>query len=239
MALETSPNAILSGRASSLHSILHSKHASLLNARYVVSARTAFDYQKKSGKGPICGAWASRSDHCVIAYEHPGYRLSPSPTALLHRWYSLVRDKRTTRQEFLRALVKVFDVEVSKTIQVCAFAQPESCTQANRKTQDDIDFVRYMAENFSAFEYKTQEEVLTVLKYLTSVLSTSGMQLVETLSPAHLLKQLHEPALPDGSVRHVEPVSRRTRVANPLYSNLRIPFLRRCLRKVSGSLSNL
>ena len=57
-----------------------------------------------------------------------------------------------------------------------------------------------MAENFSAFDYKTQEEVLTVLKYLTSVLSTSGMQLVETLSPAHLLKQLHEPTQPEANV---------------------------------------
>ena len=42
----------------------------------------------------------------------------PNPTALLHRWYSLVRDKRATRQDFLRALVKVFDVELHKTAQV-------------------------------------------------------------------------------------------------------------------------
>lgn len=49
-----------------------------------------------------------------------------------------------------------------------------------------------MAENFASFDYRTQEEVLTVLKYLTSVLSTTGMQLVEVVSPSHLLKQLHE-----------------------------------------------
>ncbi len=51
-----------------------------------------------------------------------------------------------------------------------------------------------MAENFATFDYKTQEEVLTVLKYLTSVLSTVGMHLVEMLSPSHLLKQLHDDA---------------------------------------------
>lgn len=56
--------------------------------------------------------------------------------------------------------------------------------------QDDVDFARYMAENFSSFGYKTQEEVFTVIKYLTSVLSTAGMQLVEVLSPSHLLSQL-------------------------------------------------
>ena len=47
-----------------------------------------------------------------------------------------------------------------------------------------------MAENVAALEYKTQEEVLTVIKHLTAVLSTSGMQLVEHISPGHLLKQL-------------------------------------------------
>lgn len=50
-----------------------------------------------------------------------------------------------------------------------------------------------MAENFAAFDYKTLEEVLTVIKYLTNVLSTTGMQVLELISPSHLLAQLHEP----------------------------------------------
>lgn len=61
--------------------------------------------------------------------------------------------------------------------------------------QDDVDFTRYMAENFSSFDYKTQEEVITVIKYLTTVLSTTGMQLLETISPSHLLAQLHSTSL--------------------------------------------
>jgi cohesin loading factor subunit SCC2 len=51
--------------------------------------------------------------------------------------------------------------------------------------------MRYMAENVSAFDYKTQEEVLSVIKHLTSVLSTIGLQLVEAISPSDLLAQLH------------------------------------------------
>ena len=50
-----------------------------------------------------------------------GYRISeshPEPMALLHHWYSLVREKRPIRQEFLKALVKVFDVESGKTSDV-------------------------------------------------------------------------------------------------------------------------
>lgn len=34
--------------------------------------------------------------------------MQPTPIALLQRWYSLVREKRPTRQDFLKALVKVF-----------------------------------------------------------------------------------------------------------------------------------
>ncbi|KAI0754694.1 hypothetical protein C8Q80DRAFT_1094239 [Daedaleopsis nitida] len=156
VALETSANNHLSSRASALHAILHAKHTSLLNARYVNSARASFDYQKRLTPGAV-----------------KGYRMTPGPTALLQRWYTLAREKRATRQDFLRALVKVFDVELGKS------------------TQDDVDFTRYMAENFASFEYKTQEELLTVIKSLTGVLSTAGMQLVESLSPAHLLAQLH------------------------------------------------
>ena len=50
-----------------------------------------------------------------------------------------------------------------------------------------------MAENFATLDYKTQEESLTVIKHLTSILSTSGMQLIEVVSPSNLLVQLHEP----------------------------------------------
>jgi len=48
-----------------------------------------------------------------------------------------------------------------------------------------------MAENFAAFDYKTQEEVFTVIKYLTNILSTTGMQLLEIISPSHMLSHLH------------------------------------------------
>jgi cohesin loading factor subunit SCC2 len=50
-----------------------------------------------------------------------------------------------------------------------------------------------MAKNFATLEYKTQEEVLTVIKHLTAILSTTGMQILELISPSHLLAQLRSP----------------------------------------------
>lgn len=91
---------------------------------------------------------------------------------MLHGWYSLVREKRPAKLEFLRAMSKVFDMQEATT-------------------QHDIYFARYMADNLACFEYKLQEDVLTVTKHLTSLLSTSGAQLVETVAPAQLLTQLH------------------------------------------------
>ena len=52
-----------------------------------------------------------------------------------------------------------------------------------------------MAENLAVLDYKTNEEVLTVIRHLTSVLSVSGMQLVEVISPSNLLNQLHDDQL--------------------------------------------
>ncbi|KIO02759.1 hypothetical protein M404DRAFT_15882 [Pisolithus tinctorius Marx 270] len=167
VALETSPVIGTSVRASNLHAILYSKHMSLLNARFIVSARRSFEYQRTISPNSV-----------------QGYRMQPEPTALLQRWYSLVREKRTPRQDFIKALVKSFDIPPSL-----------------KSTQNDIDFVRYMAENFATLDYKTQEEVLTVIRHLTSILSTSGMQIIDVVSPSHLLTQLHEPqpqSLPDG-----------------------------------------
>ena len=160
VALETSPNTALSARASALHSALNSKHASLLNSRYIISARASFSYQAKLAQARGSG---------VVEGARGG-------TALLHRWFALVREKRGPKLEFLKALVRAFDVGTSLAA-----------------AQEDIDFARYMAENFAAFDYKTQEEVLLVVKSLTNVLSTAGMQCIEALSPGYLLAQLQAP----------------------------------------------
>ncbi|EEB97497.1 hypothetical protein MPER_03172, partial [Moniliophthora perniciosa FA553] len=157
VALETSPNTSLNSRASALHATLHGKHASLLNTRYIPSAKMSFEYQRK------------------VASPVQGYRMAPTPIAVMQRWYSLVREKRQPRQDFLKALVKVF--------------QENSNYESS---EDDVDFARYMAENFAAFDYKTLEEVLTVIKALTATLSTTGNHILGILSPSHLLATLRE-----------------------------------------------
>lgn len=60
VALETSASAQLSARAHALHSILNSKHASLVNSRYMECARTSFDYQSRLRKDDVQGQLTKR-----------------------------------------------------------------------------------------------------------------------------------------------------------------------------------
>jgi cohesin loading factor subunit SCC2 len=99
-----------------------------------------------------------------------------------------------------------------------------------------VNYTRYMAENFATFDYKTQEEVFTVIKSLTSVLSTTGMQLLEIISPSHLLTTLHGTSQPEINI----PVE-STRVGFSLcHGYLELSFSHRTmlwtlsLRKVDG-----
>lgn len=129
--------------------------------------------------------------------------MQPEPTALLQRWYSLVREKRAPRQDFLKALVKAFDIPTALKSSQVNILRISRLFILKHTIQDDVDFSRYMAENFATLDYKTQEEVLTVIKHLTSILSTSGMQLIEAVSPSNLLVQLHEPQQPVSNDNHV------------------------------------
>lgn len=63
IALETSPVTSLSNRATALHSILQGKHASLINTRYIVSARASFEYQKK-----IAGSQEVKGQLLIMQY---------------------------------------------------------------------------------------------------------------------------------------------------------------------------
>jgi cohesin loading factor subunit SCC2 len=113
----------------------------------------------------------------MIATNVPfiGYKvITDTPIAVLHKWYSLVKEKRQPRLDFIRTITKAFDVDSTKLA----------------AAQDDIDFVRFMVENFSSFDYKLQEEVFSVIRAATNVLSVAGMQMMEILAPSDLMKQL-------------------------------------------------
>lgn len=76
------------------------------------------------------------------------------------------------RQEFVKAMIKGFSISLDNI------------------TQSDIEFICYMAEIIATLDYKTFEEVLTVIRHLTSILSVLGASLMDQICPAS--EQLHD-----------------------------------------------
>lgn len=71
----------------------------------------------------------------------------------------------------LKALGKVFSVDPMKAT----------------TTPADVSFIRFVAENLSTFDYKTLEEVLTVVHFLTATLASSVVALMEVFEDGSLV----------------------------------------------------
>ncbi|CAD6984814.1 unnamed protein product, partial [Tilletia controversa] len=127
-----------------MHNHLAQKHGSILAARYPEHARVAFNFQLS----------------IKSADQLRGSRMEDRPTAALHQWYSLVSEKRQTKLDFLKSMIKAFDTDRFE----------EACTV------EHVAFARFMADNLAVFDYTTNEEVMTVVGELRTILSLAGMQ---------------------------------------------------------------
>nr|CDI55652.1 related to proline-rich protein required for meiotic chromosome condensation and synapsis [Melanopsichium pennsylvanicum 4] len=156
VSLETLEDRKIRSRAMELHSHLASKHASLVQARFLDTARSAFKFQLQ-----LSTMQALR-----------GFRVDNMPTAVLGAWYSLLRDRRATRLDFLKQIVKALDVN----------------TAASDCGIEDVLFARFMADNLATLDYKTMEELFIIIGELRSILAVSGMQVLYMIQP-HLPKR--------------------------------------------------
>ena len=81
----------------------------------------------------------------------PGHR---DGTALLQGWYSLLSEKRTWRNDFLKQVCRIFDYDFSRST-----------------AQNDPGLALYICDNLTSLEYKLQEEPMTVISALVSCVS--------------------------------------------------------------------
>ncbi|PWZ01987.1 hypothetical protein BCV70DRAFT_156838 [Testicularia cyperi] len=187
VSLETLDDRKIRSRALELHSHLASKHASLVQARFIESARFAFQFQLGlKGKGTI-----------------RGYRADGTPSAMLDAWYGLLRDRRATRLDFLKQIVKALDVNTAAT----------DCTM------QEVLFARFIADNLATLDYKTMEELFIVIGELRSILAVSGMQVLY-MSQTHL-PQVDNAAtanLDEGARTRTPPPTMGSTFANDLIS---------------------
>ncbi|KAG2174425.1 hypothetical protein INT43_004448 [Umbelopsis isabellina] len=150
VALETSPDQLMRDKAYQLHNQLHQRHQGLLYSRNIACVETAYDYNARQlGKGSVV------SGHLEEIFEYE---------ALLQPMYSLLRDKRKARNDFLSSIVKLFDIDFSES------------------TDKDIYFFRFIAHNLIGMRYKFVEELLCIIFAINKVLSTTAMNIMSALS---------------------------------------------------------
>ncbi|KAF9974717.1 Sister chromatid cohesion protein 2 [Actinomortierella ambigua] len=153
VALETSPNRVVSDRVFRIHRDLHHKHVSLIYAKSLECIRTMYLYQMK--------IQSSNGESEVQGYKAAEGRI---PESLLNLMYSLVSEKRQVRQSLLLGLVKLLDVDLS---------DPSAAV--------DPIYIRFIGELLATLEYRTVEEVLYVIFYLNRIIAGAGFTLLENL----------------------------------------------------------
>ncbi|CAG8487296.1 8961_t:CDS:10 [Diversispora eburnea] len=152
VAMETSPESNIRDKAFKLHQHLNEKHASLIHSRNVDCVRKAYAFQKQIANGkPVVG-------YAIHSQEEP-------PEALLNSMYSLLKDKRKSRNDFLISVVKTFDFDLKKC----------------EETKVDIGFCKFVAENLATIDYKTIEEVLHVIYLINRVLSVVAISVLHSI----------------------------------------------------------
>ncbi|KAJ1946717.1 Sister chromatid cohesion protein 2, partial [Linderina pennispora] len=163
IALSTDTDAHIRNKSLKLHQDLAGKHASFIHSRDLEGVRKAFEYQSQVRNGP---QYVSGYNDAVEPMESV-----QRPVAYLQPLYTMLRSKRTRRNDFLTMLVNIGDVDGSADDAVAGSSVPNQ------------HLVRFVAENISALDFKYLDEVLLVAYQISSVIAGTGLtvfQLFET-----------------------------------------------------------
>ncbi|CAG8456254.1 3230_t:CDS:10 [Acaulospora colombiana] len=152
VAMETSPEKNIRDKAFKLHQHLNDKHASLIHTRNVDCVKKAYAFQKQLADGKTVSGYAM-------------YTQEGQPEALLNPMYSLLKDKRKSRNDFLISIVKTFDFDLKRC----------------EESKVDVGFCRFIAENLAMIDYKTIEEVLHVVHFIDRVLSVVAISVLHSI----------------------------------------------------------
>ncbi|CAG8468626.1 1853_t:CDS:10 [Ambispora gerdemannii] len=154
VAMETSPEPAFRDKAFKLHQHLNEKHASLIHTRHVECVKKAYHFQKQ-----LVG------DASIVGYTTSSTEGQQQPEALLNPMYSLLKEKRQRRNDFLTTLVRTFDFDLKRT----------------DESKVDVHFCKFVTENLATIDYKTIEEVLQVIYSINRVLSVVGISIHHSL----------------------------------------------------------
>eukprot|EP00842_Homolaphlyctis_polyrhiza_P006248 jgi/Hompol1/6624/HPOL_002289-RA len=151
-AIVSSDDTTMSSRAYAMHSMLAEKHASFIHNKNIEAVRSIFDYHasrpQNANIGLIPGFVAVATQTETESSVHIESRIA--------KLYGILRQVRMRRSEFLRGVVRYFEIDDSIA------------------TIDHVRFLLFVADCLVHLDYKTIDEVLLVVSCLMRILSTSG-----------------------------------------------------------------
>ncbi|KAJ1967681.1 Sister chromatid cohesion protein 2 [Dispira parvispora] len=152
VALQTDPFVALREKSTKLHHQLSGKFPSFIHSQVIEAVKQAFEYQvivKGDSAAPVCG----------YTLDHQ----EGKPRALLDAFYTILKEKRNRRTDFIHAVIKCFDLDYKQCVNT---------------SKVDLRWFRFLAETLFALEYKLLDEVLYVNYSIQRLLAVAGTNLL-------------------------------------------------------------
>ncbi|KAI1007106.1 hypothetical protein K3495_g1119 [Podosphaera aphanis] len=147
------------------HSILHAKHETLFERDYMTAVQSSYDYQRDV-VDDTRGAWVeSATENSATSY-----------ISKLSRMIQVLNDfsKASTRKKFYENLCAQLDRNKPR----------KDITEKQlvaREEKDHIKFSQFVIENIAFFEYKSVDELLSIIRTMERLVSSVGANIAHTI----------------------------------------------------------
>lgn len=183
-----SNDAYLVEKSIALHTALHVKHPSVINARHGDILAAVFNHQQTLHEQAY---GESRTEAVLACSKRPfpvtGYRDLDPPEPLIGSWYHLAGERRQGRLDFLRSMSRSFSFDkLTEVTRVSRISLSANAPLNSLCRQVDVLKARFLAENLLLLPYQTLEEPLLVVQALTASAAEHAAELGEILSTSTL-----------------------------------------------------
>ncbi|KAI9021519.1 sister chromatid cohesion C-terminus-domain-containing protein [Phycomyces nitens] len=151
VAAETSSDITLRNKAYYLHRFAHDKYGPLLYSNFGDHISTAYEYQMLTADEKVQGYGKRGGDAKV--------------DSLFALPFSILRQKKKIKLDFLCALVKPFDFDM----------------KATGEKEINVNFLKFLAESIITLDFSMSEEILCVLNSMDRILMTVGADLLSSI----------------------------------------------------------
>ncbi|KAI6247378.1 hypothetical protein HI914_03907 [Erysiphe necator] len=177
--LETAPFMKVAKIAYDEHIALHAKHETLFERDYMTAVQSSYDYQRDI-VNDTRGAWISNDNEIS----------GTSYVSKLSRMIQVLNDfsKPKTRKKFFENICLQLDKNKPRKD-----ASEKHLT--SREDEDHMRFSQYLVENIAFFDYKTFDELISIIHVIEKLVSSMGTDVAHAIENDVCMIPLHNPPL--------------------------------------------